>query len=97
MSLFAVSYSYAPNSVQGRDALRPQHLEFLQGLFDAERLIVSGPVDPAGETPGALLIISGESAAEVDTLMAEDPFAAAGYVERRVRSWEPKFGAARLA
>ena len=97
MSLFAVSYAYAPNSDDGRNELRPAHMAFLQNLFDTERLIVSGPVDAAGPTPGALLIIAGDSAEEVDMLMGQDPFATAGYVERQVRSWDPKFGAARLA
>lgn len=97
MSLFAVTYRYAPNSDAGRDELRPKHMDFLQNLFDTERLIVSGPTDATGPHPGALLIISGESAADVDGLMAEDPFAVAGYVERTVTPWDPKFGAARLA
>lgn len=97
MELFAVTYSYAPNSDEGRTELRPSHMEFLQGLFDSERLVVSGPVDAAGPTPGALLIIAGDSVDEVDALMAKDPFAVAGFVERRVRTWDPKFGAARLA
>lgn len=97
MALFAVSYTYAADSTEGRNELRPAHMEFLQALFDAERLVVSGPVDAEGPTPGALLIIAGESAAAVDALMSSDPFAEAGYVAREVRSWDPKFGAARLA
>lgn len=97
MSLFAVSYSYAPDSDAGRDELRPAHMVFLQGLFDGGRLIVSGPTDAAGPVPGALLIIAGDSVEEVDALMAEDPFALAGHVNRTVRHWDPKFGAARLA
>lgn len=97
MSLFAVTYRYTPGSDAGRDEHRPKHMDFLQGLFDADRLVVSGPTDPAGEEPGALLIVRGESAEDVEATMARDPFAQRGYVQRTVRSWDPKFGAARLA
>lgn len=97
MALFAVSYQYAADSEAGRDTHRPEHLVFLQGLFDSKRLVVSGPTEVAGPNPGALLIISGESAEDVDALMSQDPFAQQGYVERKVLSWEPKFGAERLS
>lgn len=97
MALFAVTYQYAPNSSGGRDELRPAHMEFLQELFDTGRLVVSGPTDATGPRPGALLIISGDSAESVDGLMSEDPFATAGFVERTVTPWDPKFGAERLA
>lgn len=96
MALFAVSYAYAPNSDAGRDEHRPKHLEFLQGLFDSGRLVVSGPTDSTGDNPGALLIIRGESAEDVGSTMSQDPFAQRGYVERTVQSWDPKFGAERL-
>lgn len=97
MALFAVTYAYAENSENGRDEHRPKHLEFLQSLSDSGRLVVSGPTDAAGRGPGALLIIRGESAEDVETTMAADPFAQRGYVERTVKSWDPKFGADRLA
>lgn len=97
MALFAVNYRYAADSDAGRNEHRPLHMEFLQGLFDTGRLVVSGPTDAAGLNPGALLIVSGESVADVDALMAEDPFATQGYVERTVSSWDPKFGADRLS
>jgi uncharacterized protein YciI len=98
MSLFAVSYTYAEGSDADRDEHRPKHMEFLQGLFDAGTLIVSGPTDPvAGHRAGALLIISAADAAAAEQTMTADPFAQLGYVERVVRPWTPKFGAARLA
>ncbi|MGH3352790.1 MAG: YciI family protein [Nocardioides sp.] len=97
MSLFAVTYRYAAGSATGRDDHRPSHLEFLTGLYETGRLVVSGPTDASGPEPGALLIVRGESLAEVEKIMAQDPFAGRGYVERTVRSWDPKFGADRLA
>ena len=95
MSLFAVSYRYLPDTEAGRTEHRPAHLEFLQTLFDEGRLVVSGPTE--SDEPGALLIIRGESVDAVDDLMAGDPFAAHGFVDRAVRGWSPKFGAERLA
>ncbi|WP_291279230.1 YciI family protein [Galactobacter sp.] len=98
MSLFAVSYVYAENSDAGRDEHRPKHLEFLQGLFDSGTLVVSGPTDAVeGHRDGALLIIRAVDAAAAEQTMANDPFAQLGFVERVVRPWTPKFGAARLA
>lgn len=98
MSLFAVTYAYAAGSDAGRDEHRPKHMDFLQGLFDAGTLVVSGPTDPVGEHPaGALLIIRAADAESAEETMTADPFAQRGYVERVIRPWTPKFGAARLA
>lgn len=97
MSLFAVTYRYTVGSDAGRDEHRPSHLEFLTGLFDAGRLVISGPTDATGPEPGALLIVRGDDAQDVETTMAEDPFARRGFVERTVRAWDPKFGADRVA
>lgn len=94
MSLFAVSYRYLPDTHAGRDEHRPSHLAFLQDLFDSGRLIVSGPTE--ADESGALLIIRGDSLSAVDALMAADPFATLGFVDRTVRAWTPKFGAERL-
>jgi uncharacterized protein YciI len=98
MSLFAVSYTYAEGSDADRDEHRPKHMEFLQRLFDAGTLIVSGPTAAVpGHRDGALLIIEAADAAAAEQTMSADPFAQLGFVERVVRPWTPKFGAARLA
>lgn len=94
MKLFAVTYRYAPGSEQGRDAHRPAHLDFLQGLFDDGTLVVSGPTE--GAEPGALLIVRSGSAEEAERAMTADPFARHGFVERTVSAWSPKFGSSRL-
>lgn len=97
MALFAVTYNYTAGSDAGRDEHRPKHLEFLTNLHDEGTLVVSGPTDASGDNPGALLIIRGESADDVESTMSNDPFAQRGYVERTVKSWDPKFGSERLA
>jgi len=96
MSLFAVTYSYAAGSDAARNEHRPLHLKFLTGLFESGRLVVSGPTDAAGARPGALLIIRADSPEEAEEIMGQDPFALKGFVERTVKSWDPKFGADRL-
>lgn len=96
MSLFTVTYRYTPGSGAGRDEHRPAHLAFLQRLFEDGLLVVSGPTDATGPEPGALLVVRGDSVDDVDATMAGDPFAQRGYVEWTTRSWDPKFGAARL-
>lgn len=96
MALFAVTYNYTAGSDAGRDEHRPKHLEFLTKLHDEGTLVVSGPTDATGDNPGALLIIRSESNEDVESTMSNDPFAQRGYVERTVKSWDPKFGAERL-
>ena len=96
MTLYAVSYTYAPNSDAARDEYRPSHIEFLKGLFADGRLLTSGPTDPEGEHPGALLIVTADSATDADALMADDPFAVQGLLERSIREWRPFFGAERF-
>ena len=97
MSLFAVSYNYTAGSGAGRDEHRPVHLKFLTGLFESGRLVASGPTDAGGPRPGALLIVRADSPEEAEEIMSQDPFALKGFVERTVKSWDPKFGAERLA
>lgn len=96
MAFFAVIYKYAHGSQNGRNAHRPEHMKFLTGLFESGLLVVSGPTDASGLQPGALLIVRGDSADEVEATMSMDPFARLGFVERTVKSWDPKFGATRL-
>ena len=93
MATFAVTYSYANGSAAARDTHRPSHVEFLQSQFDGGRLLKSGPFGPE-EAPGALLVIEGESKADVEALMDQDPFFRNNLVdERSIREWNIFFGA----
>jgi uncharacterized protein YciI len=94
MSTFAVTYAYSHTTSASRDTVRPAHVEFLKTQFDGGRLLKSGPFGPE-EAPGALLIISGDSKADVEALMDQDPFQQAGLIqERTVRQWNIFFGTA---
>ncbi|WGM19747.1 YciI family protein [Paenarthrobacter sp. OM7] len=93
MATFAVTYAYSDSTSAGRDTVRPAHVEFLKAQFDGGRLLKSGPFGPE-ESPGALLIIDGDTKADVEALMDQDPFHQAGLIEERtVRQWNIFFGA----
>lgn len=93
MATFAVTYVYSDSTSADRDVVRPVHVEFLKSQFENGRLLKSGPFGPE-EAPGALLIIAGESKADVESLMDQDPFHKAGLIEERtVRQWNIFFGA----
>jgi uncharacterized protein YciI len=93
MPTFAVTYSYSDGTAALRDQQRPRHVQFLQSQFDGGRLIKSGPFG-LDEAPGALLVITGESKADVVALMDQDPFFQKNLVEERsIRQWNIFFGA----
>ena len=92
MSAYAVTYAYVPETEE-MTATRDRHVEFLKGLHEKGDLLVSGRLTEA-EPLGALLIIRGESVAEVEAIMDGDPFYAGDFVaERTVRRWNIVFGA----
>jgi uncharacterized protein YciI len=93
MATFAVTYAYADATAASRDEHRPRHVEFLKSQFDGGRLVRSGPFGP-GEAPGALLIVKGDSKADVEALMNQDPFFINKLIEvRNIRQWNIVFGA----
>lgn len=106
MAIFAAILSYSDDA-RGRAEHRPAHVKFLADLYDANRLIVSGPTDPdpdadpdagpgsgIGDGPGALLVFSAGSKAEVAALLDDEPFARQGLIARReIRRWNIFFGA----
>ncbi|QCO99905.1 hypothetical protein FCN77_22045 [Arthrobacter sp. 24S4-2] len=93
MATFAVTYAYADATAASRDEHRPRHVEFLKAQFDGGRLVRSGPFGPE-EAPGALLIIKGDSKADVEALMNQDPFFINNLIEaRNIRQWNIVFGA----
>lgn len=93
MATFAVTYAYSDTTASSRDEHRPRHVEFLKAQFDGGRLVRSGPFGPE-DAPGALLIIKGDSKADVEDLMDQDPFFINNLIEvRNIRQWNIFFGA----
>lgn len=90
MAIFAVRYTYDQRA-DVRDAVRPEHRDYLRGLADAGSLHGSGPF--ADGEPGALLVLDAPDRAALDALLAADPFAREGLIGRTdVREWSLLIG-----
>lgn len=86
MPVFAVLYDYAENSDAARDEHRPAHRAFLGSLTGPVTVLATGPW--TDEPAGALIIVEGGSAAEVEAKMDQDPFQVEKLIGRRqIREW----------
>ncbi|HEU0164064.1 MAG TPA: YciI family protein [Thermomicrobiales bacterium] len=84
MALFAVDLSLN-SDLDRRGEVRPEHREYLRSLVDAGKLHESGPYL---DNSGALLIYIAESVADVQEILAADPYTKAGLVEgAKIREW----------
>ena len=97
--LYAIIATDAADSLAARLAARPAHLERLQALQDAGRLLLAGPNpaidsnDPgsAGFT-GSLIVAEFESLAAATAWADADPYRAAGvYVDVVVKPFRKVF------
>jgi uncharacterized protein YciI len=89
MPVFAVSYLYSATSDQLNE-IRPIHRQWLAGLLESGQLLASGPMV---DNPEALLIFAADSASDLSSLLDNDPFDIAGFIESRsVQQWNPVFG-----
>lgn len=87
--LYVIIGEDTANSLKARLEARPQHLERLQKLYDAGRLLVAGPnpaIDandpgPAGFT-GSVIIAEFDSLADAQAWADADPYKATGVYER---------------
>ena len=85
---------YAVIAVYTQDASiiakeRPMHREYLNGLIQQGKLVMSGPFT---DDRGGLLIYEAETSARVEKLIAEDPFATQGvFVSWEIRPWNVVF------
>ena len=76
MALFAVTLTFTGDT-ERRLKVRPTHREYLKSLLERGKLHESGPfVDDSG----ALLLYDAEDVAEVQELLANDPYAPHGVV-----------------
>ena len=69
------------------------HVEYLRGLVEQGKLRASGPAKGLPLRAGLLLFTVADRA-ELDALIAADPFAVEGLIEElTVIEWDPLFGA----
>ena len=88
MPTYAVRYTYDLTKDDVRDAVRPEHRAY---LMRQSALLGSGPfVDGAA---GALLVFRTADRAELDAIVAADPFTVEGVVaETDIRTWDVVLG-----
>jgi uncharacterized protein YciI len=73
----------------GRLEARPAHRELLAQLYQAGKVVLAGPF---ADEEGALLVFDVENEAELDRIIADDPYyshPAVRVVQRR--AWSPIF------
>jgi uncharacterized protein YciI len=86
---YAILCEDVENSLPLRQGARPAHLERIQGLLDAGRLLAAGP-HPALDTPdpgeagftGSLIIAEFDSLEEATAWADSDPYVEAGVFSR---------------
>ncbi|NOQ64818.1 MAG: YciI family protein [Methyloprofundus sp.] len=97
--LYAIMSEDIPNSLEKRGLARPAHLQRLQALQDAGRLVLAGP-HPAidSNTPadagftGSLVVAEFTSLAEAQSWADVDPYVAAGvYAHVSVKPFKQVF------
>lgn len=89
MMWYALIGEDAPDSLAARLAARPEHLERLQALNAAGRLLIAGPF-PAIDSPdpgpagfsGSLVVAEFASQTEAERWLAEDPYVRQGVFAR---------------
>ncbi|HUI55450.1 MAG TPA: YciI family protein [Bryobacteraceae bacterium] len=68
---------------------RPAHRQYLTGLQEAGKLVISGPFADDG---GGLLVYEAETPEQVERMIREDPFAMQGvFLSWEIRPWNVVF------
>lgn len=77
MSIFAVHYTYDPTQSEARLAIRGKHREWLTGLAEQETCLAAGAYQ---DKEGALLIFQAGERADVEEILAGDPYLHSGVI-----------------
>lgn len=86
--LFCLIGTDKPNALDIRLANREAHVKYWN---DSGRIAAGGPftTDDGASMTGSMLVIEAESRAEVESLVASDPYTGAGLFERvEIRAWK---------
>ena len=84
MALFAVIGEFADDQ-ELRLRTRPTHREYLRSLFDAGKIVISGPWE---DETGMLLVYDVADMAEAEHLLAQDPYRSAGVLANAtIKEW----------
>jgi uncharacterized protein YciI len=83
MSLFVLEYRYA--DLDARARVRPDHLAYMQSLYQDGTVVFAGPV---GDGSGAMVLLQVGSEDEAEEVVMGDPYTAAGVgVDHVLRPW----------
>lgn len=101
MAYFVIYAEDKPGTLQQRLEARPSHLERLQQLNTASRLLVAGPCPLSHDTDaepgfsGSVVIAQFESQQDAQAWADQDPYIEAGvYNKVTVKPYKPVLGAA---
>jgi uncharacterized protein YciI len=83
-AMYAVQLVFSDDTA--RLGLRPGHRERLAALAADGRLLAAGPWS---DESGALLVFLVDTRAELDEILAADPYYAASGVSHTVQEWNP--------
>lgn len=86
--LFAITCEDKPDSVDLRQATRPEHLDYLNGL--GETLVFAGPfLSESGDPCGSFVVVEAETKAAAEEIAGRDPYGHAGLFQSvSVRPWK---------
>ena len=86
--IVAVEYEFVPEATERRLAARPAHREWLAALKADGRLVQAGPF---ADGRSALLIFDVADQADLDALLAADPYPKDAFTIASRRQWMPLF------
>lgn len=83
MSFFVLEYRYG--DLDARARVRPDHLAYMQSLYEAGTVVLAGPV---GDGSGAMVVLQAGSEEEARQVLEGDPYTVAGVgVDHVLRPW----------
>jgi uncharacterized protein YciI len=86
--IIAVEYALVAEGTERRLAARPAHREWLTGLKDDGRLVQAGPL---ADGTSSLLVFDVADQAELDGVLAADPYPKDAFVVASRREWTTLF------
>lgn len=93
MTVFAVEYVYADDSVELRNEHRPAHRTYLADFLDTSAPVSVLASGPCPATDGALLIFQAGSEQELRRVLEDDPFNKVDALKRvEITEWNPVTG-----
>lgn len=87
--IVVVEYAFVPEATDRRLEARPAHREWLTALKADGRLVQAGPF---ADGTAALLVFDLADEAELEPLLAADPYPKDAYTVASIRVWSPLFG-----